>query len=205
MHENMRKQIPVEVQAVMESAMRDLMNSDIVGRALKVGDAVPDFSLPDTKGALVKLSDLLQSGPVVLAFYRGGWCPYCNIELRGLQKHLAEMQKLGVTLVAVSPQLPDQSLSTEEKDALTFPVLSDVGNKVASQFGLVFSLPPPLREIYEKFGINLPKSNGDSSFELPLAATYIIKRDRTVAWSFVDVDYTKRADPQDVIGVLKSL
>jgi peroxiredoxin len=133
----------------------------------------------------VPLSDLLQHGPVVVAFYRGGWCPYCNLELRALQKSLPEIEKLGAQLVAISPQTPDSSLSTQQKDKLRFQVLSDKHSAVARQFGLVFTLPEEIRTIYKGFGHDLAVRNGDDSFELPFPATYVIGQDRIIRFAFV--------------------
>lgn len=170
-----------------------------------VGAHAPDFTLPDSTGEHVSLSSLLSRGPVVLAFYRGGWCPHCSTELRAYQARLAEISSLGAALVAVSPQTPDNSLSTREKLELAFPVLSDTGNVVARSYGLVFSLPEELREIYAGFGLDLPTANGDDSFELPLPATYVIDTEGAVVWRHVDADYTKRAEPNDVIAALAAI
>jgi peroxiredoxin len=122
-----------------------------------------------------------------------------------LQRTLPEIEALGAQLVTVSPQLPDNSLSTAEKLDLTFKVLSDVGNKVAREFGLVFTLPEEMRSIYQDFGIDLPGANGDESFELPMPATYVIDKSGIVRLAFVDIDYTRRLDPEDIIDALKKL
>ena len=140
-----------------------------------------------------------------MSFYRGGWCPYCNIELRGLQSELASFREHGANLVAVSPQTPDNSLSTTEQNELEFPVLSDVGNTVAKKFGLVFTLPESLRPIYEDFGIDISKSNGDESFEIPVPATFVINRDGHISYAFINADYRKRAEPSDVLAAVKDL
>lgn len=200
-----RARIPAETLVVMDRATAQLEESGIAESSLEVGAKAPEFNLPDATGAEVSLSSLLAEGPVVLAFYRGGWCPYCSTELRALQARMAEITAAGATLVAVSPQTPDSSLSTVEKLELAFPVLSDEGNRVAESFGLVFTLPEALREVYAGFGLDLPAANGDDSFRLPVPATYVIGADGTVAWRFVDADYTKRAEPDDVIAALKRL
>ena len=140
---------------------------------------------------------------MVINFYRGGWCPYCNVELREFQKVLPEIKELGATLIAISPELPDNSLSTKEKNELDFEVLSDQGNKVAKDFGLVFEMADELKKVYDKFGLDIPKFNGDDSWEIPMPATYVIDSDGTVKFSFVDADYTVRAEPSDVIEALK--
>lgn len=200
-----RARFPAETLAVMDRATAEVASSGIAGSSLGLGAKVPDFELPDASGTQVSLSALLAKGPVVLSFYRGGWCPYCSTELRALQAKLAEINAAGATLVAVSPQTPDASLSTAEKLELAFPVLSDEGNQVAESFGLVFSLPEALREVYAGFGLDLPAANGDDTFRLPIPATYVIRADGTVAWRFADADYTKRAEPDDVLAALAAL
>ncbi len=197
--------IPPEIGKVMNQATSDLQHSGILGRTLKVGEKAPDFGLPDATGKLHTLAELRTRGPVVLAFYRGGWCPYCNLELRELQAHRGAFEARGAQLVAVSPQTPDASLSTAEKNALSFPVLSDVGHRVARQFGLVFTVPDALRPIYSQFGIDIPGSNGDTTFELPIPATYVIDRKGEIAYAFAEADYTKRADPLELLAALDQL
>jgi len=199
------KKVPPEVLNTMLGVTRRLVDSGIAEKSLKVGEKAPDFNLPNPKGESVNLHSLLEKGPVILNFYRGGWCPYCNLELNAYQKHLEEINDLGASLVAISPETPDNSLSTAEKNDLKFDVLSDVGNKTANQFGLVFKLPSELHEIYLKFGINIPKFNGDDSWEIPMPGTYVIDKDGTVKYAFADADYTKRADPDEVISKLQEL
>ena len=195
--------LPEDAKAKMENAVVDLANSGIVNNSLKLGKKVPNFSLKNALGQTVELNSLLAETPVVISFYRGGWCPYCNMELRGLQNYLPQITELGAKLIAISPETPDNSLSTTEKNELTFEVLSDVGNQVAKEFGLVYQLPEELRPIYQNFGIDLPAYNGDKSFELPIPATYVITSDGTVIHSFIDPDYTKRLDPEEIINALK--
>ena len=195
---------PPEVISMMGKATEDLIKSGIVNQSLKVGDTPPSFALPNAVDKSVAIRDLLSKGPVVISFYRGQWCPYCNLELRALQQALPEIQALGASLAAISPQTPDNSLSTIEKNELTFEVLSDVGNQVARQFGLVFNLPEALRPIYKSFGIDIPAHNGDQTFELPIPATYVINSDGAIAHAFVEPDYTKRLDPEDILAALRS-
>ena len=200
-----RARLAPDVLSVIDEATAHLGSSGLVEASLNVGAVAPDFSLPVATGAMISLSSLLIKGPVVLAFYRGGWCPYCSTELRALQAKLPEITAAGATLVAISPQTPDNSISTAEKFELAFPVLSDQGNAVAESFGLVFSLPESLRELYRGFGYDLPAVNGDATFRLPLPATYVIESNGVIAWRFADADYTKRAEPDDVIAILEAL
>ncbi|MEJ1979061.1 MAG: peroxiredoxin-like family protein [Acetobacteraceae bacterium] len=173
--------------------------------ALKEGDLAPDFALPDASGMPVALSDRLRAGPVVLIFYRGGWCPYCNLQLRAYQHALDEITALGGQLLAVSPQLPDGSLSTAEMNKLSFGVLSDVSNRVAKTFGLVYALPDELRAALRSNGKALPGINGDDSWELPLPATYVIAPDRSIVLAAVELDYRERQAPEGVVAALRSL
>jgi peroxiredoxin len=200
-----RARIASDKLAVMDAATAALDASGLAERCLAVGAHAPDFNLRDANGGDVALSSLLEKGPVVLVFYRGGWCPYCSTELRALQARLGDFAKAGATLVAVSPQTPDNSLSTAEKLELSFPVLSDVGNTVARSYGLVYSLPEDLREVYTGFGLDLATANGDDTFELPLPATFVLGTDGVVVWRFANADYTTRAEPDDVVAALATL
>lgn len=196
---------PEAITATMARTGTELATSGVVESALKAGDRLPACQLPNATGKIVDVRALLAQGPVVLAFYRGAWCPYCNLELRALQQALPEMQALGATLVAISPQTPDASLSTAEKNELAFEVLSDVGNQFARACGLVFTLANELRPIYTGFGIDVPAHNGDDTFELPLPATYIVAQDGSIAHAFVDADYTLRMEPAEIIAALQKL
>jgi len=198
-------QVPSEVRDALVRADMELAASGIAQRALKAGDHAPDFRLPDARGGYVRLKGLFATGPVVLSFYRGGSCPYCNLELRALQKALPEIIRLGANLVAVSPQAPDESLSTAEKNELAFSVLSDAGSATATSFGIAYNLAEELRPIYTRFGHALPDKNGVESWVLPIPATYIIDRNGTIALAFIDVDYRNRLEPADILAALQSL
>ncbi|MEM9212853.1 MAG: peroxiredoxin-like family protein [Cyanobacteria bacterium P01_F01_bin.150] len=200
-----RQKVADPIKATMATATQNLIDSGIADRTLKEGETLPDIQLPNATGQIVAIRDLLQAGPVVISFYRGGWCPYCNLELKALQNKLPEIKGLGANLVAISPETPDASLSTAEKNELEFEVLSDVGNQVAKALGLAFTLPEELRPIYSQFGIDIPAHNGDTTFELPIPATYVIAADGTVAFAFVDPDYTQRLDPSKIVDALKAL
>ena len=197
--------VPKDVIEVLMGTNENLKKQGIENCALGVGDQAVDFSLPNIHGEQVNLNQALAKGPVVLNIYRGGWCPYCNLELHALQRVLAEIEATGTQLIAVAPQLPDKSIESAEKHKLTFEVLSDVGNKVSREYGLVFTLPEALRPIYEMFNMDIPGYNGDDSFELPMPATYVIKQNGEIVHAFVDADYTQRMEPADIIDVLKIL
>jgi len=198
-------QVLPEIREAMVRADMELAASGIAQRALKTGDRAPDFNLPDARGGYVRLKDLLATGPVVLSFYRGGWCPYCNLELRALQQAVTEITRLGAKLVAVSPQTPDESLSTTEKNALSFSVLSDLGSTAAKSFGIAYDLAEELRPLYARSDHALPEKNGDKSWVLPIPVTYVIDTDGTVALYFVDVDYRNRLEPAEILTALQSL
>jgi peroxiredoxin len=196
---------PAGRPALYEAKIEELRTSFAQERAIGIGAEVPDFTLPDARGRRIVLSQLLQSGPAVVTFYRGGWCPYCNIQLRAYQAILTQIETLGASLVAISPQLPDCSLSTAETNALTFHVLSDTNNSVARSFGLVYALPEELRAALRSNNKALPAINGDESWELPVPATYVIATDGHVALAHIDVDYRKRLEPDGILAALKTL
>lgn len=176
--------------------------SDLARTALTVGDQAPAFSLPNAVGEPVSLGALLARGPAVISFYRGGWCPYCNLELRALQARLGEVHDAGGELVAISPEQPDSSLDTAEKNALEFPVLSDVGNVVARQFRLVHAINPDWVRYQLSLGIDVAARNASAVVEVPLPATYVVRQDGIISYALVDADYTKRAEPEDVLRAL---
>lgn len=201
----MADKVPAEALQAMSKAAADLAASGIAETALKAGARAPAFELPDAEGSIVRLSELLKDGPVVLTFYRGQWCPFCNLTLAALQHALPEIREAGATLVAVSPQTPQSTAATVKASAIDFPVLSDAGNHIARSFGLVFSLATDMRPIYRDLGVDLPAFNGDASYELPLAATYVIGQNGSVAYAFVDSDYTRRLEPAEIVRIVKAL
>ena len=200
------QRIPSAKLQIMDAATDALTASGAAHSALKIGDIVPDFILPDVDGTSFRLYGALENGPVVLVFYRGGWCPYCNLHLRGFQRLLPAFSAAGAQLVAISPQLPDGSLGTREKDELTFPVLSDVGLHTARAMGISFELPMPLLQLYADVGHALAATNGESgATALPMPATFVVLPDRTLAFAHVEADYTRRAEPLDVLALVQSL
>lgn len=180
--------------------------------ALKLGQQVASFSLPNQKGESVSLADLLAKGPVVVTFYRGSWCPYCNLQLRALQARLSEIHGLGAQLVAISPEVPDGSLDTDEINNMAFNVLSDQDSKVAAQYGVAWEVPAFFiehmkvdRDLDLNVINNIASDNAKISTILPIPATFVISRDGSVAWRYVDVDYRTRSEPEDIITALKNL
>lgn len=200
--ENSLKRHPGAAQNIMKKAIDDLMATDILEGATKTGDVLSNFSLPNAKGEKISLDTLLQNGKVVLTFYRGGWCPYCNIALKALQNSLPQIKEKGATLVAITPETPDNSLSTKEKNELDFEVLTSENNELARSLGLVYTLPADLVVLYRSFGIDLVESQGNEASELPIAATYVIEQNGEISYHFLAEDYKLRADPNDIIATL---
>lgn len=195
------KRVPAERQAIMERHIAALRNG--LGKtALKTGDRAPAIVLGNAKGETVDVGALLKKGPVIVTFYRGGWCPYCNLELRAFQQALPDIEAAGASLVAISPEKPDDTLSTAEKNALTFEVLSDVGQKVGRAFGLVYGFSDELKSAYKGFGLDIPAKNGAEEWALPISATYVIDRDGTIIYAYTDADYRDRADPLVILTLL---
>lgn len=195
---------PPEKAELYEAGIAEVAASGIYDQAKKVGDSAPDFTLPDPQGKPVRLAELLKKGPVVLTWYRGGWCPYCNLALASLQQTLPELTELGATLVALSPELPTFAEATAAENELTYPVLSDVGNRVAREYGLVFKMTPGVAEAMRR-GAKTVERNGDESDELPLSATYVIAPDGTITYAFLDADYRKRAEPSRIVEAVKAI
>lgn len=195
---------PEEIQQQMQDAITELEASD-EGKGLKKGDKAPNFTLPDAAGNSVSLDEQLKQGPVILTFYRGNWCPYCNMELRAYQEIIGEIHGAGAELLAISPQTPDHSMSAQEKHDLEYKVLSDVGNKVADDFNLVYRLPDYLIDIYKGNKLDVDQYNGDAEWTLPVSATYIIASDGTIAYEYTKADYKDRVEPSEVLAELKKL
>src|SRR5262245_48925546 len=171
--------------------------------AVGVGDRAPLFRLPDARGGEVALAELLEDGPVVLVFYRGAWCPYCNLQLAAFQNALADIRATGATLVAISPQTPDQSLTLAEQKQLEFAVLSDAGNAVASKYGLVFTQSEAVTSTSRRLGIELADVNGDDSNTLPAASTFVIGEDGVVRFASISGDFRWRVGSEEVLTALR--
>jgi peroxiredoxin len=191
--------------AAYQRGVDELAADGIAERAVQVGETAPDFTLHNARGGAVRLSALLAQGPVVLSFYRGGWCPYCNLQLRAYQRVLPEIRALGAQLVAVSPEAPDHTLSTQQKNELDFEVLSDTDGTVGRAWRLVYGLSDELRGLYAANQMDLARINADGRWELPLPATYVIGSDGVVRLAFVDVEYRRRLEPDQILGALRAL
>ena len=196
---------PDEDKGIIGAAMEKLMASQFGSNALKVGDAIPHFTLSNAGGKPVAIASYLENGPVVLSFYRGGWCPFCNLEFKALSDALPEINGLGASLVGISPETPSVAQETVSKHDIPFEVLSDVGNEVVKQFGLLTVVYEEMRPLYLKWGLDLPAHNGDDSWEIPIPATYVVDKQGVIRAAYVNKDYTQRMEPADIISALKKL
>jgi len=197
--------LSAEDRRVMERAAKALASA-MPDPGLRVGERAPEFVLPNAFGEPVRLSGLLSVGPVVLTFYRGAWCPYCNLQLRGLQQTLPFIEQQGAQLVAITPQKPDKSLGQVEKDGYSFEILSDLDDRVMKAYRLYFEVPPDLSEVYKhRLSLDLAEYNGEGRYVLPVPATFVIDRDGVVRAAFADVDYRQRVEPAAVVAALQTL
>ncbi|MBA2936807.1 AhpC/TSA family protein [Paenibacillus sp. CGMCC 1.16610] len=197
--------VPALAQENIFRHIQEQQQSGIVF-GLNKGDQAPDFTLANPLGEQITLYDQLVNGPVILIFYRGGWCPFCNVQLRAYQQLLPEIQKIGGQLIAVSPQSPDNSLSQIEKEQLTFHVLSDQNGQVADSYNLLFELPAYLQNTFtDILGRDLAKFNASDRWVLPVPATYLIDRQGIIRYAHTDPDFMNRAEPQEMIDLLKKL
>lgn len=195
--------VPYSVIETMHRATAELIGSGAARKALKAGDRAPAFTLNDPEGKPVSSAELLRQGPLVLTFYRGVWCPYCNMELQALQAALPDIQGAGASLVAISPQVAANSRKSVRQSALTFPILSDTHNDVAAAFGLRFEMQSYLIELYKSLQNDLPSFNGDPSWTLPMPARYVIAPDGIIVYAEVNPDYTRRPEPSDMLPAIR--
>ena len=194
-----------EVKAVYGENQKHVEAQEHLKNALGVGDTAPMFELPDADGNTVSLAEVLKNGPAVVSFYRGAWCPFCNLELRAMQQELANASAANVTLVAISPNTPDISADFAKEIEVTFPVLSDVDNVVAKQFNLVFGISDGLIELMTEQGRDLTEMNGSQNWELPIPATYVIDQSGVIQFAFVDTNHRARAEPSEVVAIAAAL
>ena len=197
--------LPATASQTIDAGIAAVHAAGLAQHSLQAGQPAPDFTLPDATGQPVELATLLTAGPVVLVFYRGNWCPYCNVQLRAYNQALASFKSFNATLVAVSPQTPDLTSLTAEEKELRFPVLSDVGNAVAKQYGLAYQVGDAVYHTLHGVGIDLATFNGDDSGELPLTGTFVIARDGTIAWAATEANFKQRPDPAVLLEALAKL
>ena len=196
------KYVPPETQAIHAHVVAELKQRHIAENKLPVGTTAPQFELPDQDGKIIRSSDLLAKGRLVLCFIRGRWCPFCVGQMEAMNLAVPQIEQAGATLVAVSPQTVKQSYFMHDQHKLRFSLLSDASNKVARQFGLTYRVPAAQEAVYRRAFVNLPFTNGDDSWELPIPATYILDRDGTVLYASGNEDYTERPEPAEILAVL---
>jgi peroxiredoxin len=197
------KYVPAETQAIHAQAVAELKARHLVANILPVGANVPAFELPDHDGKIVSSSALLAKERLVLCFIRGRWCPFCVGQMEAMNLMLPRIEQAGASLVAISPQTVKQSFFMHDQHKLRFPLLSDASNKVARQFGLTYRVPEAQESVYRRAFVNLPFTNGDESWELPIPVTYVVDRDGTVLYASANEDYTERPEPGDVVQILR--
>jgi peroxiredoxin len=196
---------PPAAVEVLHRATDELIASGAQSRALKAGDVAPEFTLPDPDGNPVSSKVLLAKGPLVVTFYRGAWCPFCNFDLSALEEARSEIESRGATLVAISQQTAPNSRKSQRQNGLGFPILGDHGGEIAAQFGVRWTLPDYLREVQKALGADLTQFNGEDSWTLPMPARYVIAQDGTIAYAEVNADYTRRPEPSAIFPVLEQL
>jgi len=198
------KYVPAETQAIHAQAIAELRQRHIAENILPVGVKAPQFELPDHDGRLVSSSTLLSKGRLLLCFIRGRWCPFCVGQMEAMNLIAPAIEAAGASMVAISPQTVKQSYFMHDQHKLRFPLLSDTGNNVARQFGLTYRVPAAQEAVYRRAFVNLPFTNGDDSWELPIPATYILERDGIVIYASANEDYTERSEPADIVALLRT-
>jgi peroxiredoxin len=197
------KYVPAETQAIHAQAVAGLKAQHLAANILPAGAKAPTFELPDHNGKIVSSSDLLANGRLVLCFIRGRWCPFCVGQMESMNLILPQIEQTGPTLLAISPQTVKQSFFMHDQHKLRFPLLSDAGNKVARQFRLTYRVPVLQEAVYRRAFVNLPFTNGDDSWELPIPATFILDRDGTILYASANEDYTERPEPTEIVRELQ--
>jgi peroxiredoxin len=190
---------------VFSQHLQLLADTGITQSSLKPGNAFPRFTLPNATGQPIASDTLLKQGPMVVTFYRGAWCPFCNLQLRAMQQLLPQLKAAGASLVAISPQTPDHSLDMAQKNSLEYEVLSDIGNAFAKQLGLVYRIDDAFQQLQGQTGVSVPDYNGDPSFELSATATFVVRPDGTIAYAHVDTNFTQRPEPADILKAVQHL
>jgi peroxiredoxin len=197
--ERIAQYVPAETLAVHAGVVSELRAQGLAAKSLALGARMPEFALPDHNGTIVSSAELLARARLVVCFFRGRWDPFCCGQMEAMNRVLPAIEEAGASLVGISPQTVKQSFFMADQHRLGFPLLSDVGNRVARQFELVYRVPPEQESIYRRAFINLPLANGDESWELPIPATYVVGRDGTVLFAYANEDYAERAEPGEIV------
>lgn len=197
--------LPETRRSLFERSLAELDASQLLRLSIRAGDRAPDFTLADTDGQLLNLSACLRQGPVVLNFFRGGWCHFCQGELHAFQRVLPRLRQHGATVLAISPQSVPENLATRMQLGLDFPLLSDRASAVARDYGLAFDVPALMRELLLGAGLDLAARHDDSRWQLPVPASYVVGPDGLISYAYLDVDYTRRVDPLDALFAVKAL
>ena len=199
------KYVPAETQAVHAAAIAELKARNLSAGVLRVGAQAPSFELPDHDGKITHSAELLSHGRLVICFIRGRWCPFCVKQMETMNLAVPRIHESGASLVAISPQTVKQSYFMHDQHKLTFPLLADAGNQVTRQFGLTYRVPAAQESVYRRAFVNLPFSNGDDSWELPIPAAFVIDRDGTIVYAAVNEDYTERPEPVEIVRALANV
>ena len=197
------KYVPAETQAIHAQAVAELKVQNLAAKALTVGATIPAFELADQNGKAISSSGLLAEGKLVICFIRGRWCPFCVGQMEAMNSHVPQIESARASLVAISPQTVKQSYFMHDQHKLRFPLLSDVHNQVARQFGLTYRVPPPQEAVYRRAFVNLPFTNGDESWELPIPGTFVVDQRGTIVYASANEDYNERPEPADIIRFLE--
>lgn len=205
MQKQMQANAPANLLTELGEEIQKIIASDIASAAKQPGAEAVSFELPDDNGEIFSLDEALKQGPVVLQFNRGTWCPYCDLQMKALQEKLSEIKEAKAELVIIMPQLSDQVKEYKKENGIEFKILQDQGNEMAALYGLRFTLPEKMQELYQKFKIDIPGSNGDDNQTLPIPATYVISPDKKITYAFVDPNWTNRPEPNEMITALKAL
>lgn len=204
--ESIARYVPADVQAVHARAVAGLKAQELAANALrvfKVGTNSPSFELPDHNGQRVSSADLLRKGRLVLLFIRGRWCPFCVGQMEAMTCVAAEIAATGASLLAISPQTEKQAFFMRDQHKLAFPLLADANNQLARQFGLVYRVTEEQQGLYRSTFVNLPHVNGDSSWELPIPAAFVVDRDGTILFASANEDYTDRPEPMEILSAVR--
>lgn len=202
LNQELSSQLPQEILNVFGKSIEDLKTKRMEENSIQIGDQMPEFSLPNALGTIINSEEIFKNGKVILAFYRGSWCPYCNLELKFLQDKLSQIKDKGARLIAISPQSPDHSLSMSEKNNLEFEVLTDFDNRFAKKLGITFRLQDFVLPYYKGLGIDLSDFNKNNDNILPVPAVFVVNENKVITYKFLDVNYMNRVDVEELIEAL---